>query len=324
LTENIDTGLLHSRFPFFKRDELEKTWLDRFSHDECNPAGCILVSTQIVEQSVDIDADLLISELAPMDMLLQRIGRLWRHLNNRPPSMRPVDKPQLWIVEESADLSFFIKASKKEIENEFGPKGRVYFRYVLLRTLKTLKESDGLISIPGDIRNLLEETYRHVDEEPNAWKCLYEEAYGEEKAKERVAEYNSRIWNKIELQDEEGRSTRFITIETRILVLVREKFNDRIVLLNGETISSTFKRFSIKDARAIHRNIVKVHDWSFNGRPEIQPFENYIREIHQLAIVLPEGILKIDGLKEGLIYKWDDDLGVYLCLTEGDDNESCD
>jgi CRISPR-associated endonuclease/helicase Cas3 len=73
-------ALLHSRFPFFRREQLEADWIDRLGKDSADrPTGCVLVSTQVAEQSVDIDADLLITDLAPTDMLLQRLGRLWRH-----------------------------------------------------------------------------------------------------------------------------------------------------------------------------------------------------------------------------------------------------
>ncbi len=68
--------------------------MERLGKDAGNrPNGCVLVSTQVVEQSVDIDADLLVTDLAPTDMLLQRIGRLWRHDRDRPPGW----KPEVWI-----------------------------------------------------------------------------------------------------------------------------------------------------------------------------------------------------------------------------------
>ncbi len=325
--KSIDLGLLHSRFPYFQRDHLEEKWLERFAHETSDKTGCILVSTQVVEQSVDIDADLLISELAPMDMLLQRIGRLWRHLQKRPPSIRPMKHPEIWIIEESFDLQYFREATPDQIIKGLGGKAWVYYPYVLLRTLnmlKSLKKYSYLINLPGDIRMLLEETYRPDGDDSESWVKLCDEAFGEDKAKERIAENNSRIWQKIELQDEEGKSTRLVTLATRALVLIRDMNKDCIVLLNGETIPSVFKRFSINDARAIHRNIVKVHDWPFVGQPAVIPFENYVRETHQSALLLNDGTLKLDGLKDGFSYKYDEDLGVYLSSDKGENDESCD
>src|SRR5262249_5257272 len=87
-------ALLHSRFPFFRREELEADWMNRLGKDSTHrPPGCVLVSTQVAEQSVDIDADMLVTDLAPTDMLLQRIGRLWRHERGR----RPCPRAEVWI-----------------------------------------------------------------------------------------------------------------------------------------------------------------------------------------------------------------------------------
>jgi len=118
----IDVGLLHSRFPFFRREEIETEWLGRLGKDNHDRRGCILVSTQIVEQSVDIDADLIVTELAPTDMLLQRIGRLWRHARDN----RPIDRPELWIMQESFSIEDSYGMSAAGIRKGFGNKAYVY------------------------------------------------------------------------------------------------------------------------------------------------------------------------------------------------------
>ncbi len=97
------TGLLHARFTFWRREELENEWMERLGKSSKERCGSILVSTQIVEQSVDLDADLLISELAPTDMLLQRLGRLWRH----PRPNRPTSNARICILDESKSLDEF-------------------------------------------------------------------------------------------------------------------------------------------------------------------------------------------------------------------------
>lgn len=120
-------GLLHSRFPYFKRQELEEYWLERLGKRGSGPRGGILVSTQIVEQSVDIDADLLITELAPSDMLLQRLGRLHRH--ERGTRAR---SPHCLLVQEGVSLEELRGLDSKAIVAALGPKARVYAPYALV------------------------------------------------------------------------------------------------------------------------------------------------------------------------------------------------
>jgi len=70
----------HGRFAAGDRrvlDRLVEEWLGK--HRQPRDRGLVLVGTQTLEQSLDIDADLLITDLCPSDVLLQRIGRLHRH-----------------------------------------------------------------------------------------------------------------------------------------------------------------------------------------------------------------------------------------------------
>jgi CRISPR-associated endonuclease/helicase Cas3 len=73
--------LFHARFAMGDRQRIEKKVLDTFGKksDNATRKGKILVATQVVEQSLDLDFDYMVSDLAPMDLIIQRVGRLHRH-----------------------------------------------------------------------------------------------------------------------------------------------------------------------------------------------------------------------------------------------------
>lgn len=154
----IDCGLLHSRYTASDRQNIENHWVDLFGKDgraQRAIKGRILVGTQVLEQSLDIDADFLISRFAPTDMLLQRLGRLWRHSE----TIRPGGaKRQAWLL--GPDLEHAIDNPKEA----FGPTASVYAPYVLCRSLDVWRAPDSLI-LPRDTRDLLEGTYCERDEQ---------------------------------------------------------------------------------------------------------------------------------------------------------------
>ena len=132
-----DVSLLHSAFPPWRREELENAWMQRLGKTAARGVGSLLVSTQVVEQSVDIDADLLVTDIAPTDMLFQRLGRIWRHKRND----RKATRPEVWIIEPTT-LEF---ESADAFREALGPSAFVYSPYVLWRTLQ------GMASMPdGD------------------------------------------------------------------------------------------------------------------------------------------------------------------------------
>src|SRR5881397_261227 len=168
-----EIALLHSRFPFFRREELEAHWIEALGKDFTKrPAhGCVLVSTQVAEQSVDIDADLLITDLAPTDMVLQRQRRLWRHER----AQRPCSEPEIWIQMLPLAEKVFGNANEKELREAFGKSARVYAPYVLLRSLEQWRVRNAIM-LPGDIRPILEATYADPSpDEPMTWRQLREQ-----------------------------------------------------------------------------------------------------------------------------------------------------
>lgn len=79
--------LFHARFPMDQRLKIEQSVLSHFGPEGTATAGHVLIATQVAEQSLDIDMDLLITDIAPVDLVLQRAGRIHRHergQRNRP------------------------------------------------------------------------------------------------------------------------------------------------------------------------------------------------------------------------------------------------
>lgn len=117
--------------------------------------GVVAVATQTVEQSLDIDADLLVTDLCPMDVLLQRIGRLHRHDRPaRPASV--VDARCVVLTPEDRDLSSAILSTGEGFGGKHGL-GTVYHDLRVIESTWCSLESRSEISIPEDNRVLVEE-----------------------------------------------------------------------------------------------------------------------------------------------------------------------
>lgn len=157
--ENIGIGLIHSRFLHKDRAMHEAEWINCYGKDageKRQQQGRILVGTQVLEQSLDIDADFLVTRLCPMDMLLQRLGRLWRHsVTARPPKAQR----EAWILVPAENDNSLLGL------NAFGNSGRIYEPYVLYRTFEALSGLNS-VHLPGDIRPLIEATYAERQEPP--------------------------------------------------------------------------------------------------------------------------------------------------------------
>lgn len=87
----LDCRLFHSRFALQDRLDIERAVLEGFGkHSQASVrAGKVLVATQVIEQSLDLDFDFMVTDLCPVDLLLQRAGRLHRHAH-RPERGEPV------------------------------------------------------------------------------------------------------------------------------------------------------------------------------------------------------------------------------------------
>lgn len=133
--------LLHARMIASERAKRELE-LRRLLDKEGNsrPYKLIVVGTQVMEQSLDVDFDLLVTDICPMDLLIQRIGRLHRHARTRPERLK--------------DALCFVTG----LEGDAFQKGAelVYGAYMLLNTQALLPEK---VTLPDDIPRLVQAAY---------------------------------------------------------------------------------------------------------------------------------------------------------------------
>jgi len=135
--------LFHARFIATERNAIEHACLSIFGKDNAVRPKTILVATQVVEQSLDLDFDEMFSCIAPIDLLLQRAGRLHRHDGRiRPSTMK---HPKLTVITPLKDSAY-------------GPTECIYAPLILNRTMDWLGRI-SCIRIPEDIRKLIDEVY---------------------------------------------------------------------------------------------------------------------------------------------------------------------
>lgn len=134
--------LVHAQYLMEDRAAWEKKLLARTGKASTpeDRDGLIVVGTQVLEQSLDIDMDVMITDLCPMDLLLQRVGRLHRHRRERPAAAREARCAVL--LPEDGGLEEGAKA--------------IYGEWLLLRTLRFLPDT---ILLPDSIPSLVQDTY---------------------------------------------------------------------------------------------------------------------------------------------------------------------
>ena len=162
LIGNENTVLFHSRFTMADRQAIEHKVMGLFgkrSNSE-NRTGKILIATQVVEQSLDLDFDEMVSDLCPIDLLIQRSGRLRRHIRDRD------GNPTTGTSDGRGDvtLSVFGPAPHGEISStwysSFFPAGSYVYEdpSILWKTALLLRE-EGSIRIPERSRHMVERVY---------------------------------------------------------------------------------------------------------------------------------------------------------------------
>lgn len=328
-------GLLHSRFPQFRRGRIERKWMlklgievirrwqRRFANGDSGKfpkrRGCVLVATQVVEQSVDIDADLLVTDLAPTDMLLQRMGRLWRHARGT----RPVRMPRVCILAAVIDGI----TDPKRIHDALGKSSFVYPPYVLLRTGEVWRKRNT-VSLPRDIRELLEATYayRPTDDEPDGWAHWRGVLERRTNEMENTALTRTHIFGTVPLKDEEGVQTRWNDFPTANLLLLagdpvsRSDGETELAFINGQRETASHYEWRFPVAAAIHRNLVRVPLYAVRAAIEGDAGPDWLRLHTHGATVLgivnaDDGTIDIADNSNGMALEYHAETGVRIRRT---------
>ena len=266
-TQDLDceVGLVHSRFTPQHRSSNEQYWVALYGKEgwsERQRCGRILVGTQVLEQSLDIDADYLVTRIAPTDMLLQRIGRLWRHSDTPRPNS---------ALKETMVLSPQLCEALNLPETHFGLSAWVYSPYVLCRSL-AVWQGRKAIKLPGDIRPLIDETYipRH---ESGPWHDLKQELENGTRFKkgQHAQEELARITlsTSVKILSEDKAETRYSDQDTQDVLLIRsitvESHTTIIRLLDDSVLRIPHERHRLSKSEwrrlaiSLHQQVVRIN-----------------------------------------------------------------
>lgn len=215
----IEVGLMHSRFTMADRLDNEGQWTEILgktgiagskSRSDC---GRILIGTQVIEQSLDIDADFMVSRFAPTDLLLQRLGRLWRH--DRPARNKTAAREAMLLAPSLA-------LALANPEKAFADTGSssVYSPHALARSLEVWTGRDKII-LPDDIRSMIENTYREREEIPGTALARAQEAEAKEVG-QKISLALQSMSTLGKMLDEEKAATRLVEMESVNVLVLRD------------------------------------------------------------------------------------------------------
>ncbi|MFD6275051.1 CRISPR-associated helicase Cas3' [Streptomyces sp. NPDC060209] len=168
----------HSRFVDVDRAMKDADLLVRFGPPgksaASRPVGPhIVVASQVAEQSLDVDFDLMVSDVCPVDLLLQRVGRLHRHQRGEGQAERPAGMREARCLVTGVDWSGTVPVPVRGSV-------AVYGQYSLLRSLAVLRphlESGGrAVHLPQDISALVQAAYGPQEQVPAGWEDVRDQA----------------------------------------------------------------------------------------------------------------------------------------------------
>lgn len=191
-SSEIEVDIFHARYRFADRLEKEAAVLRHYGRDAPRGTGRILVATQVVEQSLDLDFDWLITQICPVDLLFQRLGRLHRHQRERrPPGL---EAPQCTVLTVEG--------------NDYGLFELIYGNARVLWRTDVLLHRQTTLAFPEAYRDEIEQVYRYDDwdDEPQRIACDFTKFSAEQVRREKDARQLTSM-TVASFRDEDGRIT---------------------------------------------------------------------------------------------------------------------
>jgi CRISPR-associated endonuclease/helicase Cas3 len=286
----IPAELFHARFALGDRQVREAEVMSRFGKTSTNAdrRGHVLVATQVIEQSLDLDFDVLVTDLAPVDLLIQRAGRLWRHA-----SVEERERPR-GVLRELVVLAppYESEPQGNWVTSLLPGTARVYDDAgVLWRTVRVLS-AHPVIKTPDGLRPLIESVYGS-DEVPDALATAAHVAFGKRHADAAAANYqalkvtdgydgSARAWS-----DDLEASTRLADEQT-VVRLARVRRDGRIEPWD-ESDGPLWRRWALSEIRLrstrVPKNVTADAEFWVGIEQERAVWKTYERSIPVLPLV---------------------------------------
>lgn len=261
--------LFHSRFAMVDRARIETDAENNFGKKsgQNERKGRVLISTQVVEQSLDLDFDQMITDLTPIDLIIQRAGRLHRHIRdkhgNRLMNENAIDGRSSPVINIYAPL-FVDEPDHKWLDGEFAGTlviyrnpGRLWLTQKKLSEIKFWR-------MPEDARKLIEDVYGEEAnvQIPEGLLAKTIRAEGEDQSKEAMGHFNA-------LMLEKGYCRNAVKIDQWD---EEEKVPTRLSEDNIEVVLSVFENDKLVPYANIKSNswdwsclAVSLNDWNKTG-----------------------------------------------------------
>jgi len=293
----IKLMVLHSAFLATDRTAQETDLQAAIGKHGVRPDKMIVIGTQVLEQSLDIDFDVLYTDIAPMDLILQRAGRLHRHQIVRPKGLQ---QPQLFIMGIQG-------------LNDYGTGNEaVYGKYLLMKTDHFLENT---ITLPDDISPLVQRVYDpttdHEIDDIDAIRAEFDDVIAKETKKAAVFQIddpNTKLgatihdWLGRDLgsvdKDEQKASAAVRDIQETLEVILVQHTNEGNFLLDGRNVTGV-------QPQEIAQQLVRI---PFIVTPGPQKIEQAINDLEKLTSRYFAGWQSNVWLKGALALPLDQDL----------------